>query len=687
MKVINKYMNFLIMARVTFTLTIISLFSLNSYAQNNKVRISETANELTIGNNLVELTFSKTSEFDIESIKMGSRNLLSATRENTMPWILTYRGVKGENPELNPSYGDYKGYTINKVSAGISIVFKWDMKLSYKAMYPVFMIVTMYDNSELVHWDIKTELPTGWVVTKLQFPRIAVDTPIKGKIITSAGWGNEYDIRAGGSYVEDYPSHTGSMQLLIMHNSKGSFYYATEDRNACGKEIKADCDGKSMMFATETVPSENWSKANNFFLPWSTVTGFTTNNWQQAVRKWYVPFTYTTEWGKKSLVSRHIPKWLYNTDLWIRAKGVNDSVMNAVMKTIDYYGQGTAVHWYYWHHFPYDTHYPDYFPAKSGFKKMIKKIRDKKCYVVPYINGRLWDPETTSYNTMNGQLASCRKADGTLYTEIYPTSKVLNTVTCPASETWQKIIPNLVDKIQRELNTNGVYIDQVAAAAPLPCWANNHGHAKGGGDFWFKAYRRMMENIRSNHLLKNNILITEENAECCIDLFDLLLTVNTPHEDCRIVPLFPMVYSGRALTVGFTYTPTDKLTGGDFCYENTMCFLYGSQLGWVDPTLLMRKESSGEAAFLKELVCNRKKCHSIFNRGRFVEEITPEGDNPTTDIKGFGTKTVVRAAKWISQEGKPMIFIVNMDKKEHEVILPGDSQPIMVKAKKVVIKY
>jgi hypothetical protein len=675
------------MIRATFALTIISLFNLNSYAQNNKVEISETANELTISNNLIELTFPKTSEFDIKSIKMEGKSLLSAARENTMPWILIYRGTKGENPELNPSYGDYKGYTINKVTNGISIVFKWDMKLSYKAMYPVFMIVTMFDNSELIHWDIKTGLPKGWVVTKLQFPRIAIDTPIEGKIITSAGWGNEYDIRAGGSYIEDYPSHTGSMQLLIMHNSKGSFYYATEDKNACGKEIKADCDGKSMMFVTETVTSENWSKANKFVLPWSTVTGFTTNNWQQAVRKWYVPFTYTTEWGKKNIASQHIPKWLYNTDLWIRAKGVNDSVMNAVMKTINYYGQGIGVHWYYWHHFPYDTHYPDYFPAKSGFKKMIKEVRDRKCYVVPYINGRLWDPATTSYNTMNGQQASCRKADGTLYTEIYPTSKVLNTVACPASEIWQKIISCLVDKIQRELNANGVYIDQVAAAAPLPCWASNHGHAKGGGDFWFKAYRRMMENIRSNHLLKNNILITEENAECCIDLFDLLLMVNTPHENCRIVPLFPIVYSGRALTIGFTYTPTDKLTEGDFCYENTMCFLYGSQLGWVDPVLLMRKESAGEAAFLKELVNNRKKCHNIFNGGKFVKEITPLGDNPTIDIKGFGTTTMIRATKWISREGKSVTFIVNMDKKEHKVTLPGDSQLIEIKAKKVVIKY
>lgn len=685
MKAINVYMSFIITTKIVLTFLVVSLFGLNSYAQDNKTGIVETASELIIGNGFVELTFSRTPMFDIKSIKMSGRSLLSTTGLNTIPWVLTYRGVKGENPVLFPSHGEYKGYTINKEDTGISAVFKWDMKLSYEAMYSILMTVTIPNNSDLVYWDIKAELPEGWVVTKTQFPRITIDSLVDGKIITSAGWGNEYDMKAGGSYIENYPSHSGSMQLLIMHNSKGSFYYATEDRNASGKEIRAVCSGKTISFITETIASEAWSKLNKFILPWSSVIGFTVDNWQKAVRKWYVPFTYTTEWGKKSLLSRNIPQWLCSNDFWIRAKGVNDTVMSAVRKSIDYYGKGTAVHWYYWHYFPYDTHYPDYFPAKLGFKEMIKEVRDKKSYVIPYINGRLWDPESTSYTTMNGKLASCRKTDGTLYTEIYPTSKVINTVTCPASGIWQKMMVDLTDKIQKELNTNGVYIDQIAAAAPQPCWADNHGHAKGGGSFWYEAYRKMIENIRSNHLFKNNILITEENAECYIDLFDLLLMVNTPHKDGRIVPLFPTVYSNRVLTAAFTYTPTDKLTRGDFCYQNAMCFLYGSQLGWVDPTLLMREESAEEATFLKELVRVRKKCHHIFNGGTFVEEITPVGDNPTIHVKGFGKTAVVLATKWISSEGKTVFFLVNIDKKEHSISLPDDPQKIIVKAKKALM--
>ena len=138
------------------------------------------------------------------------------------------------------------------------------------------------------------------------------------------------------------------------------------------------------------------------------------------------------------------------------------------------------------------------------------------------------------------------------------------TVTCPASSLWHKIaigIPQ--DKIQNELHTNGVYIDQIAAAAPQPCFAKNHGHAAGGGDFSYKSYKALIDSIRGNHLRKDNIVFSEENSECYIPLFDMLLTVNTPHANCSIVPLFPTVYSDRVITCAYTYTPTADVTKGE----------------------------------------------------------------------------------------------------------------------------
>jgi len=659
------------------------IFSFPSFADGNITTVVESKDNVTLQNGIVELTFSRSGIFDIKSIRLNN-TVLSTIGSNTVPWIITYKGLQGENPELYPSYGEYKGYEIKKDEKSTSLVFTWDMKLSYVRLYPIRMTVTLPNNSELVYWDLDADLPKGWVASNFQFPRITLNKPQNGKIITSAGWGNEYDLQQQ-TYSANYPSWSSSMQLILMHNPQGAFYYSTEDRGASGKNFKAICSGKTVTFLSDVVTSEAWTDKNNHFqVPWQAAIGYTPEGWQAAVNKWYRPFTYTTKWGDKPLASRKIPKWLYDTDLWIRAKGVNDSIFAAVQKTIAYYGKGLGIHWYFWHQIPYDSHYPDYFPAKAPFAGMINKVQKEKCHVIPYINGRLWDPAADSYVPMQGAKASCRKADGTLYTEIYPTSNVLNTVTCPTSPIWQNILINLVDKIQDELKTNGVYIDQIGAAAPQPCWADNHGHPKGGGEFWYDAYRNLITTMYSSHLRDNNILITEENSECYADLFDILLTVNTPHSpDCRIVPLYPMVYSDRVLTCAFTYTPKDDLTKGNFRYENMMCFLFGSQLGWVEPTLLMKKESAKETAFLKDLALLRSKQHDVFYGGRFINEIIPTGDNPIRSIPDFGDAHVVCASEWLSTKGEKVVYVVNMDDVAHNVVLPNN-RPLTIGALKAV---
>ena len=651
------------------------------WGQANGTQIAETDSTLIMQNSKVRIEFPKGKIFDISKFSLNGKELILNKGNNTIHWTLTYKGPQGENPVLFPSHGEYTGWSKEKKDGHMAISFHWNMRLTYDDLVPVIMIISIPDDSDLVHWDIQAGTPEGWLVSNTQFPRVTVGRPEKAKLITSAGWGAEYDLKNPQVYTSSYPSVTGSMQLLLLHNSDGSLYYATQDRNACGKDLRASVSDNNVTLLTDVVASEGWSnhQSKTFSLPWSTVIGYSNLGWQDAATKWYRPFTFTTEWGNKPLASRNIPQWLLDTDTWIRAKGVSDTVRNAVKKAIDLYGKNTFVHWYFWHHYPYDTHYPDYFPAKAGFADMIAEVQRRGCHTVPYINGRLWDPASDSYSALNGISASCRKPDGMLYTEIYPTSKVLNTVTCPASELWQGIITDLVIKIQKELKTNGVYIDQIAAAAPQPCWATNHVHARGGGDYWHKSYRHLMDSLRNHHLEPGNILISEENAECYIDMFDLLLTVNSPHDGCRIVPLFPIVYSDRLITAAYTYSPTDRVNRGDFLYQTMQCFLYGSQLGWVDPTLLMKDEAKREADFLKELSNLRKKQHDVFVGGRYIKEIIPEGDNPMVNVPGFGKMNVVAGSEWITANGKRVQYYVNMDNTDHEIVLP-DSNKITVKA-------
>lgn len=639
---------------------------------NDSSNVTQSDSYITLSNGKVLVQFPKGNAFDIAKMSLNGENVVSSVGLNTVPWTLTYKGPQGENPVLFPSHAVYKGANATTKDGNPAVMFKWDLRLTYKETVEVKMTVSLPDNSELLYWDIEAGTPAGWVVSNTQFPRITVKRPDNARLITSAGWGAEYTLNYPRVYSSSYPSVTGSMQLLLLHNDKGAVYFATEDVEASGKDFRCAVSDKNVTLLTDVVASEGWSNKDNMFrLPWHATIGYSHKGWRDAADRWYRPFTFTTEWGKKSLSDRNIPQWLYNADVWIRAKGVNDTVRAAVNKAIDLYGKDTFVHWYFWHNYPYDTHYPDYFPAKPKFAEMIAEVQKRGCHTVPYINGRLWDPSSDSYAALNGASASCRKPDGTLYTEIYPTSKVLNTVTCPASKLWQGIITDLVAKIQKELGTNGVYIDQIAAAAPQPCWATNHGHPRGGGSYWHYAYRNLIDSIRTTNLKPGNILISEENAECYIDMFDLLLTVNSPHNGCKIVPLFPIVYSDRLITAAYTYSPTDRVNRGDFLYETMKCFLFGSQLGWVDPTLLMKEEAKREASFLKTLGEYRRKQHNIFYGGRYVQEIVPTGDNPVVDVAGFGPQSVVCGSEWVSPKGKRVQYYVNMDQVAHTVTLPN----------------
>ena len=179
------------------------------------------------------------------------------------------------------------------------------------------------------------------------------------------------------------------MQFLVVHNAEGAFYYGTEDRRGCGKTYSAQCTPTTVALSDAIPASAGWIADGTFRLPWVSVTGFTPKGWEDAVVRWYRPFTFTTEWGSKPLASRNIPQWCYDADAWVRAKHVTDQTYDAVRRAARYFGQGLGVHWYFWHHYPYDTHYPDYLPAQERFAGMVRDAQLLGARVTPYINASI----------------------------------------------------------------------------------------------------------------------------------------------------------------------------------------------------------------------------------------------------------------------------------------------------------
>lgn len=639
------------------------------------------AGDIVLSNDNATLVFSGGKDFALKEFSMAGHNILPTGGSTSHIWELTYLGPNGENPQLRPFRGVYRGTQPTVFNGAPAVKVIWDMVLHENAEWPVTVTVALSDDAEMPSFYIDAALPEDWMITSLEFPRITFSQIPGGKAILPIAFGTEYNLSREGQLQTRYPSVTGSMQLMMMHDPSGELgtvFFSPRDLRGGNKEMQMKMEGDNVTFVQQVVANYDWSKDGHFALPYGVEIGYNPEGWQTTALKWYRPWALGAEWAAKNVRDRHIAPWVENADLWLRPGDVEPATIDSLRKALKYFGKGVGLHWYYWHNYPFDTHYPEYFPAKPGFKEMVAEAQSMGAYVTPYINGRLWDPSTKSYKAENASEASCRKPDGTLYTEVYG-SKVLNTVTCPASDLWQRKLHYLNKFILDSLHTDGVYMDQIGCAAAEPCYADNHGHGKGGGSWWPEAYRKILTDMRESFYTPDQAMTTEENAEPYIDIFDMMLIVNSPHVIyMRMVPLFPLIYSDRCVYSGFTYIPW-TLNDGSFRYMTMKSLLWGSQLGWVEPKLLMKEENSNEALMLKNLAGFRKENHDIFFGGRFIVEFTPEGDNEIVDIPNYQPSSVVLGAEWTDINGRTNYVIANMSDRDRKVSLPTDKK-ITVKA-------
>ena len=62
-------------------------------------------------------------------------------------------------------------------------------------------------------------------------------------------------------------------------------------------------------------------------------------------------------------------------------------------------------------HCGFDTNYPDYFPARSGFAAAQREVQEVLGVpVFPYINGRIHDQNTTAWGAEGGGADSAAKS-------------------------------------------------------------------------------------------------------------------------------------------------------------------------------------------------------------------------------------------------------------------------------------
>lgn len=459
----------------------------------------------------------------------------------------------------------------------------------------------------------------------------------------------------------EYPGHYLSMQYFAFWGEENGIYLGIHDPEGGMKTFSVDAGyGEGRMSAV--YPAIGAGTAGNSFsaggcIRWEAFSG----DWYDATML-YADFVHTSalwlpEHGRSDTAEKFKEIAMWTVDY------SEETNLRGILKIRDYIGAPIATHAYNWHQIQFDTDYPHFLPAKTETADRFREMQAAGVYVVPYINGVSWetlDAETGyEINYENtGRQGVAIYPNGTpaevQYANLKPSGAAVKLAAmCPGYETWHEIMETLVRDMEDVLPIDGIYFDQIAAVAPIPCRSTTHTHTSGGGGWWSELYNEMILKIKQDRP-EESFYFSESSGETYVKSFDGLLTWMWNLDD--LVPAFPAVYAGYVQMVGRN---TDVC--GDepfFRYHFAQSLLYGQQPGWF-----YASEYIGETrlSFMKQVTDVRLAYIDFFNYGTLMRPPKIETSASAITASNGDTLDPVQAAVWRSEDGgEAILLLVNI---------------------------
>lgn len=477
-------------------------------------------------------------------------------------------------------------------------------------------------------------------------------------------------------YRGNYPDGWCSMQFLAAYRegpSPTGLYVGLHDPWGSTKhlELKSAPAARSVRLTVEVPAADLTRPGNDVVLSGEVV-------WQLLRGDWFDAARIYRDWAQREArwwpsLGRDgrsdTPLWMRELSAWVMTGGAPGDCQAAVKAFRDALGLPVGFHWYNWHQIPFDNDYPHYFPTKPGFAQAVAELQAAGVFVMPYINGRLWDTKDRGAEDFEfsqvARPAATKREDGEPFVERYGSKEtngepVTLAVMCPTTPLWQAQVRAIVRRLQQQEGTRGVYIDQIAAAAPTLCADTSHGHPTGGGHWWTQGYWELLEAIR-REMPADRMLTTECNGEPFIRWFDGYLTWHWQYNGQ--VPAFPAVYGGAIQMFGRAYRggPTKDLA---LRMKAGQQLVFGEQIGWFDPA------QAGEAPvreFVQKVIRTRWNRRRFFYAGEMTRPPRLTGDVPkvTADWQWSGewpvtTDAVLTGAWRVAAEKRTVLVFVNV---------------------------
>jgi len=545
-----------------------------------------------------------------------------------------------------------------------------------------------------IRWRLLVEgQQSPWALGVVTFPQAAVPDLGPGAcVLFPKGCGEvQKDVwNKSFRFSGTYPSGWTTMQFMAAYrgDGKAGLYLAVHDPWGSTKDLRCESrlPDRDVVLAYEHPVPDLGVPGNRFQLPGEAV-------WRLIRSDWFDASVTYRDWVRKEAKwyprlgadgREDTPLWMRELSVWALSGGTSKECVGPVKDFAKTIAPPSGVHWYNWHQIPFDNDYPQYFPTQPGFAEGVRELQSSGVFVMPYINGRLWDTRDKGMQdfefTKVARPAVSKNEQGEPYTETYGSkesdgSPVKLGVMCPATDLWQRRVREIVMRLFIECGVKGVYIDQIAAAAPTLCCDRSHGHPLGGGHWWTEGYWKLLDAVRQA-MPKDRMLTTECNGEPYIRCFDGYLTWHWQYDGQ--VPAFPAVYGGSIQMFGRSY-------GGGATKDLALRMragqqlVFGEQIGWIGPGMAMEKEN---APFFKSVVHLRRQLQRYFYAGEMARPPKLAGDIPTVraDWQWGGTAWVttdaVLTGAWRRPAEKRLVLIfANVSDKPVTARVDYDARP------------
>ena len=596
-------------------------------------------------------------------------------------FTLTLRNAESKREvQLDADVG-WKGVAVERVEGRPGYELRWERPTDEQlGAVSVNARVEPDGDAAAFRWTLAAQSGSDrWSIWRVVFPRVGVaDLGSEGAVLFPRGAGEVQTDpwRRAFSYHGTYPSGWTTMAFMAAYSGDGStgLYVGVHDPLGSTKDINVTSrpERRSVVLSIDHPVADMGRPGNRFELGGEAVWRLLRGDWFDAsviyrdwVREEAEWFPDLTAEGREDT-----PPWMRELSCWALSHGKPESCVPEVKRFAEFLGVPIGVHWYNWHQIPFDNDYPHYFPTHEGFAAGVRELRAADVYVMPYINGRLWDTRDKGAEDFQfskiGLPGATKAEDGEPHTEMYGSkesdgSRVKLAAMCPVTEVWQDKVREIVLRLFDECGVSGVYIDQVAAAKPRLCFDASHGHPLGGGHWWTRdGYWPLMDRIHQA-MPDDRMLTTECNAEPYIRWFDGYLTWHWQYDGQ--VPAFAAVYGGAIQMFGRAYRggPTKDLA---LRMKAGQQLVFGEQIGWIHPGVVNEKEN---AAFLCQIVQLRYHFRRYFHAGEMARPPKLIGEIPTVtaDWQWSGewpvtTEAVMTGAWSLPKEKRAVLMFVNV---------------------------